>query len=229
MTKLITYLPWDSSFFGLKIGFVNWASNMSVHSIEQLAQASAYDLIYVFAPHTTCGIDFKHVDSKVIYSKSLGVGKVNECVKIADVNIDCDALYRLALISGIYSRFKIDEKLPVGSYERMYKEWIKKSMSGDLADYIFVYRGQDGVNGMITVKLTDTTANIGLIAVDYDAQGRGIASKLIQTVENYLYRLGSINTLTVATQLANHNACHLYEKNGFKISSITDIYHYWVK
>ena len=229
MIKIITYLPWDSTFFGLKIGTINWDSKMSKHCVEKHAIASAYDLVYVFAPHTMLGIDYKHVDSKVIYSKLLTIGKVDVSVKIVEENSERNDLYRLALISGVYSRFRIDDKFPKGSYERMYKEWMDKSINGELADYVFEYKENDETKGMITVKVNQSIATIGLIAVDYDAQGKGIASKLIQTVENYLYQIGTVKTINVATQLANHSACHLYEKNGFTISTITDIYHYWVK
>lgn len=229
MSGIIKYLAWDSTFFGLKIGAINWEPEMSMHCLEEQARASAYDLVYIFASHTTCGIDYKHVDSKVIYSKSLGDGKVDECVEIVDENIERDDLYRLALISGVYSRFKLDENFPSDAYNRMYTEWMEMSIKGELADYIFVYKEHGRVRGMVTVKINNTTAILGLVAVDYDAQGQGVASKLIQTVENHLCKLGTIKTFNVATQLVNHSACHLYEKNGFKVSSITDIYHYWVK
>ncbi|MDZ7721960.1 MAG: GNAT family N-acetyltransferase [candidate division KSB1 bacterium] len=72
------------------------------------------------------------------------------------------------------------------------------------------------------------TAQIGLIAVHPQAQGKGIASYLIQVATNYAFDRG-FETLEVATQYNNKPAMKLYQKSGFKIKSKQYIYHIWNK
>ena len=111
----------------------------------------------------------------------------------------------------------------------MYSTWMEKSINGEMADYVFVHKNHETIDGMITIKIENDIANIGLIAVDYASQGKGIGTKLIQSIENFLYQIKGIKYIQVATQLANHNACHLYKKNNFEVITITDIYHHWLK
>lgn len=228
MLSELKYLPWDSAFFNLKVGSIFWNSAMNITSLKEQALFQQYDLIYIFAPYQTIGINSKHVDSKVVYSKSLGKGHQYASIMLADYNRDVEDLHKLALISGKYSRFKIDNQFPKHSYERMYEEWIEKSMNGELADYVFVHKLNGHLDGMITIKLSNNIATIGLIAVDYDSQGKGIATQLIQSAEHCLSLLGTIDTLKVTTQQSNKIACKLYLKNNFAIESITDIYHCWI-
>ena len=97
-----------------------------------------------------------------------------------------------------------------------------------MADVVFVHRIDNQINGMITLKIEDNIAHIGLVAVDENAQGMGIGSMLIQAVEAYLQNNTTVRYLNVATQLVNKPACRLYEKNGFVVEQKTNIYHWWL-
>lgn len=225
----IKYLPWDSEFYNLKIGSVFWVPKMQIEYVTQIAKSLDYDLLYIFAQHDTKAVDSKLVDCKVIYSKMLSKGLKDDSIQLIDNNVDRETLYKLALISGKYSRFKLDTNFPNDSYNRMYSTWMEKSINGEMADYVFVHKNHETIDGMITIKIENDIANIGLIAVDYASQGKGIGTKLIQSIENFLYQIKGIKYIQVATQLANHNACHLYKKNNFEVITITNIYHHWLK
>ena len=57
----------------------------------------------------------------------------NEKVSIFNIDIhDFTSLKKLAFLSGIYSRFKLDKNLPSNCFYDLYAIWIKKSINLDL-------------------------------------------------------------------------------------------------
>lgn len=226
-------LAWDSDFFGLRIGRIFVSSEeegMSLASQRRNLEED-YDLLYVFTSH---GMQFsddeaKLVDEKVVYSLSKVVpSKANPSVEIWDVNKGVtDELLHLALVSGKYSRFKLDESLPSGSYERMYSRWIEQSVNHAIATEVFCYMVNNIPRGLVTLDRKNGVGTIGLVAVHEEFQGQGIASALIQHVIQYAQE-GKCIKLSVATQHDNIPACRLYEKNGFEVKSVTDVWHWWI-
>ena len=230
---MVNRLQWDSDFLGLRIGRSDIAFNERWNMLLQEASSLRmyYDLIYVFSEQElpTDSNKVRLIDTKTIYAKSIDsavimpttIERYQEPIPNAD-------LYRLALVSGVYSRFRLDDSLPTDSYERMYRCWIERSVEGSMADFVFVHRTDNQIDGMITLKIHDDIAHIGLVAVDEGAQGKGIGTMLIKSVEAYLQGNTMVRHLKVATQWANKPACHLYEKNGFVVEEKTNIYHWWL-
>lgn len=70
-------------------------------------------------------------------------------------------------------------------------------------------------------------AHIGLVAIDPEFQHQGLGTKIMSSMEGALYR-ERVMTIDVITQKANKDACRWYEKNGFKVKSVTPIYHWWL-
>ena len=226
-------LDWDSEFFRLNIGRLDLDSIEEFSEIMQKAEKlrQSYDLLYIFAEETLNQqiLDINLVDTKTIFTKQL----VNSPKEILDVSKYSDSvvtsdLYRLAWVSGKYSRFQLDKHFPNDAYERLYSRWIEQSVAGKMADGVFVHTSNGRIDGMITVSVEGTEASIGLVAVDNVAQGRGIGSQLIHAVESHLLADTQVTTLKVTTQWENKAACRLYEKNGFEVESKTNIYHWWL-
>ena len=230
---MVGRLQWDSDFFGLRIGRTDIASNEEWRMLQQeaISLRKQYDLIYVFSdmelPTDTNGM--RLVDTKTIYAKSIDSSTIMPAiVEHYQESLPNADLYRLALVSGVYSRFRLDDSLPTDSYERMYRCWIERSVGGSMADVVLVHRTDTQIDGMITLKIEADVAHIGLVAVDEGSQGRGIGTMLIKAVEAYLQSNTTVRHLKVATQWANKPACHLYEKNGFVVEEKTNIYHWWL-
>ena len=230
----IKKLVWDSDFFGLRIGRADL--HTKADAVELVAMRDAlvkeYDLLYVFdAKHVGFeAAEARLVDEKVLYSKSCEHKKYYDDVTMYQYEKPNDALYHLAHVSGGYSRFKLDRWFPTGSFERMYDKWIENACPQMGANkQIFVYMVDGIEKGMITVDFNmGGSAHIGLVSVDTDVQHSGIGTKIMSTVEEFLYRQGTVQTLEVPTQKNNIDACRWYEKNGFKVESIIDIYHWWL-
>jgi dTDP-4-amino-4,6-dideoxy-D-galactose acyltransferase len=133
----------------------------------------------------------------------------------------------LAIQSGEYSRFKTDPNFGISEFERFYKEWIINSVSGKIADGILIYKNNDRIVGMITYKIKDNFCTIGLLAVDRDFRGKSIGKLLIGGLINELTGK-NISRLYVVTQKANHAACRFYEKCGFIVDKVENVYHFWI-
>ncbi len=229
----ISTLDWDSRFFGLRIGRVELQTPADAEALQKrhTEMKQQYDLLYVFdaakAGFSADGALL--VDQKILYSKPCKPRQTFKDVSLYQDDKPSDSLYHLALISGWYSRFKIDTRFPQGSYERLYRRWIENACPAPGTNKrIFIFSDTyRQTKGMLTIDFQDTLGHIGLVAVDTDAHHTGIGSKLMSTVENYLLEQG-VKTIEVPTQKANINACRWYEKNGFKIQSKMPIYHWWL-
>lgn len=226
-------LDWDSNFFGLRIGraFVSSEEEGAALASQRKNLKEDYDLLYLFTSH---GMRFpddkaKLVDEKVVYSLSKVVpSEANPSVELWDANKGVtDELLHLALVSGKYSRFKLDDSLPSGSYERLYSRWIEQSVNHAIATEVFCYMVDGMPRGLVTLDRKDGVGAIGLVAIQEDFQCRGIGSALIRHVVRYA-REGQCLKLSVATQHNNIPACRLYEKNGFEMESVTDVWHWWL-
>lgn len=226
-------LDWDSKFFGLRIG-------RAVVSAEEDADALAgqkemlkdnYDLIYVFANH---GLAFrspsaKLIDKKVVYVlRNNSQAEYNKNVIIWNGGRGVtEELLHLALVSGKYSRFKLDEDFPAGSYEHLYTHWIEQSVNRTIATEVFCYMIDNEPKGLVTLERKDGVGTIGLVAIHEECQNRGIGSLMMRHVIKFAQQSGC-EQLSVATQFNNLPACKLYEKIGFIIDSVTDVWHWWM-
>lgn len=230
---MIKSLEWDSSFFGIKVGICEGKMGALLSSIE------LYDLIYgVNLKNLQDFINFSktYQETKVIYEKNVESDTLNNFLKVEnhifsvfEITTDIEKLYRLAIISGEFSRFNLDPKIPKSKFVELYKLWIDNSLNRELADEIFVYRELDEIIGMVTVKLINNDlAKIGLIAVEPGNQGKGIGRSLLMRVEKYLAERG-ISKLQIPTQLQNEKACHFYETCGYQIKSKCIVTHLWKK
>ena len=229
----IRKLDWDSEFFGLQIGRVDLQTldDAVALALMHYDLKHQYDLLYVFSKD---GLSFdaigaELVDEKILYSKPCEPREQYDEISFYKQDTPSEDLYRLTLVSGGYSRFKLDERLPQGSYERLYTRWIENACPKEGTNkQVLTYLGAQSIaKGMITIDHQGELGHIGLVAVDPDCQHQGIGSKIMSTLDGYLYGLG-VKTLDVPTQKANKDACRWYEKHGFRVKSVTPIYHWWL-
>ena len=223
---------WDSDSFNLQMGYVELTSQEDATELASMRDLlrNEYDLIYVFDSNRVgfTAEGAKLVDEKILYTKLCENRDKYDDVMLYMPDKPNESLYKLALVSGGYSRFKLDERLPKGSYEQLYRKWIENACPAyGTNKRIFVYAPDGMAKGMITVDYREDKAQIGLVAIDPDCQNTGVGTKIMSTLEYRLYREG-IWSIDVVTQAANKIACRWYQKNGFTIKSITNIYHWWL-
>lgn len=234
----LAHLQWDSQFFGLKIGKIvcNRKNYDELNQLVNIARSENYSLLYVFSPEDillneedVLKNNASLVDRKIAYQLNLNskMIRVDDCIFDYNTKKLSKDLLDLTYISGQYSRFLLDKKMPENAFENLYKAWIEKSLSKEIADKVFVAQRNYKIIGFVTLKIKDDKGEVGLIAVSKQTQGLKIGSKLIDACVLYLQEK-SIYEIVVSTQLANTQACRFYVSYGFKKELITNIYHFWL-
>ena len=245
---MIKRLEWDSECFGYEVGTVS-IGTAEFSYYEFIKEAEAYQLVYIFSKNdlTRLPSSIRKVDEKITLKKELQPSlfsvqgrrepaeKDNPSGTIFDLDVidfvDAPikdfkkAFVDLALVSGKYSRFKIDRRLNNQEFERLYQFWARKALVKDDKGFVFVKEGE--VLGMITLTTTRTGAfKISLLAVHPDSRNQGIGRALISKALTTGTDSGS-RALWVTTQRANTAAMRLYQKAGFEVMDCCNVYHWW--
>lgn len=229
---LIKTMKWDSSFFGIKIGKIDVA-DFTLSDFEKAK--NKFGLIYIQALSDNCEHletikSFAHFeDRKLIYSKKISKTVLSDNdVSVYNSKIANKKLVSLALLSGVYSRFKLDPNFKKKDFEQLYRKWIENSVTKKMAFCVLIAGDEKNPDGFITIQQNGDVAQVGLFAVNNNAQNKGIGKKLLSTAE-YFAQINNFDTLKIATQESNKHACKFYEKCGYTIQSNINTFHYWNK
>lgn len=227
---MINRCDWDSNFFGLLIGeFRNGeCDGVAEKKFDLIYRRSDFDNLMFLE-----GYEKSLSEVKIVYSKKLlQQNKVNKKIFIKSVygcdEFDLNSLYLLAFESGKFSRYFLDKNFGLNNFQKLYQEWINNSINKKIADDVLVYIYNDKIIGFITYKVNNKLANIGLIAVDKEHQGKGIGKNLVSFTENKLLDQGVLE-LQIPTQKINELACNFYQKMGYAQKNIIYIQHFWKK
>jgi len=234
---MIKPLDWDSNFFGINTGRLDAVNkpDEDIRKIPEVAKGSGFRLIYIFAPHDNEKLSGEILktgavlaDEKVTFSMNVA----EFAPSISENVVSClgsemdDELESLAIESGKYSRFQTDERIPRKKFEDLYRLWMKNSLSGNFAKQVYAYEEEGKRLGMVSIDIRQGEGWIGIIAVNENYRGRSIGKLLIHKVIQFC-RENKVNVLNVQTQLANQVSCAFYEKTGFSVKNIEDVYHLW--
>jgi dTDP-4-amino-4,6-dideoxy-D-galactose acyltransferase len=239
-------LPWDTGLFGFPVGRLTIEQPAAEEVREALDEGrkDGLHLLYCTVPWSDRrarsvleASGAKLVDHKVKFRKRVGTvvtpGSGLQSVRGETCGPDMD---RLALVSGQFSRFRLDPRIDASVYTSLYLTWIRRSLKGELADEVLVVRPNDrGAVAMVTIARSDCTASragtasavIGLVAVDPAMQGQGLGRSLMDGAQAWCAD-HEIVTLDVVTQGANQAACALYEGTGFSRVEEHAVYHCWL-
>lgn len=229
-------LAWDSELFGFLVARLrsDWSQAVAPKALKEYLSGLDIRLAYGFAPwkqeafkkmlHQAGG---HLVDRKVVYRKAVPHGLVKPLAVETYIGGLTDDLMDLALVSGAFSRYHLDPKVPTGVFQQLYGTWMRKSLSGELADEVLVAGDAQGLVGMVTVANRQDRAEIGLVAVAERARGRGIGRSLMQAVDHWALSQG-LPFVQVVTQGANEPACRLYAGSGFDLLEEQAVYHLWL-
>jgi dTDP-4-amino-4,6-dideoxy-D-galactose acyltransferase len=232
-------LDWDSQFFGYKIAAIQ-ATNLNLDKLEKILielRDQSVKLIYCFAGpgDEISNSSFKSVsgllvDEKVTFFKRISEADTftgSEFIKPYNLHYASEKLKSIALQSGIYSRFNIDPSFKNKEFEKLYLEWIEKSVQKEIAEEVLVYYDNEDEKGLITLGLKENSGSIGLLAVDENMRGKSIGKKLVQSALLY-FKEKKADIVEVVTQTKNKSACGFYKSVGFKVKSLVNIYHLWI-
>ncbi len=231
-------LPWDSDLFGFRVARLKPGAIPGTNlewAIEELRKAEVR-LAYAVVPWTDAegrAALERHgarlVDRKIRFRKAgLSAQPRPDGIEPWGETACTLELEALALSSGHLSRFKVDPLVPPHVFPDLYLAWIRKSVSGELAQAVFVARRQGELAGVTTVSIEGDRAEIGLVAVASAHQGKGWGRKLMNAAEGWASARGA-HALEVVTQGANEGACALYRATGGVVAQEQAIYHVWME
>ncbi len=249
-------LPWDAACFGfptarLRAGLSPEALGKAVASLRSAGIRLAYwntlpeDKEGLAAASALGGM---RVDERLCYqadplpmasgpADSSGSAAPGRAVEAAGRGWD-RALEELALHAGKYSRFKTDPEFPVEGFRALYREWMRKSLTGERADAVLALpaAGPEGAEfpgpesgplGVVTLSARDGEGAIGLIAVAPGREGRGLGTELMRAAGEWFRSRGCARA-GVVTQGANRAACALYERHGYQVKQREIVHHFWL-
>lgn len=225
---MIQYLHWDSNFFNKVIGKLT----LSAQEQPEL-ELDNYDVLFVYQNEDfqidIPNFELSFSDTKLVFQKKIGLtGDVipKEIKSIKNVGDHKNRLHELGYLSGTYSRFRLDENFEEDEFKSLYRLWIDKSIKLEIADDIFVFLKNNEVLGFLSFTINKPYTKLRLMAIDPKHRGMGIATKLMDAVEQHVKNKG-IQFIQIPTQKSNASACNLYVKNGFQIIHKEIIKHYW--
>ncbi len=237
-TELCEFLPWDSGFFGHRIGRVipqrlttanlatvlEWKQAQQIECLYFLADGNDRETLFLAERH-----GFHMVDIRVTLSYT-GVqdATVSDLAFIRPARPD-DLLDISAIARYSYrdTRFYFDAHFPRQRCDDFYELWVQKSLTG-YADAVQVAETPEGLSGYITCHRGPAPheGRIGLVGVSERARGQGIGRQLVLAAQEWA-RQQTITKFTVVTQGRNIAAQRLYQRCNFITQSVQIWYHRW--
>ena len=231
-------LDWDSSFFGRRIAVMSEAPRSAddvarcVREATELGIECVYTLSNV---DSQAGIEAlsragaRLVDVRLTFERGLadlGTLELDGLVRDAEPR-DLKALRDLAAKSHESSRFFVDGRFEKDRCAELFATWIEKSCSG-WAQVVRVAIVDENVRGYTTGHVRENgRGEIGLVAIDPRAQGRGLGRALVRSTLGALRDQG-LSSVTVATQGRNIGAQRLYQAQGFRTQRVQTWHHLWM-
>jgi len=233
-------LDWDTKFFGFQIARINnphasadelrqarlqmlerkiplayWAADEPTGRVQEIAVELGGTLVDQKLTFAAAVQDLPQPDLPAL-----------ELVESYQPEMPMADLKKLAVDSGIYSRFVVDPKFPKEKAIAMFEEWIVRSANKAIADDVLVIRQNGRIAGMSTVARKGDVGSIGLVAVSEKFRGRQFGEALVRAAQNWSRQL-ELKEIQVTTQHANLPARRLYEKCNFHLKKMEYFYHFW--
>lgn len=246
MNQSILKLPWDTDFFSISIGRITASvlNDESAHLILDAARVEGLKCLYFEAdPNdletvlTAEKNDFHLADVRVVLeypfenhpAPSLRYPIPFDLMITEAFESDLSRLEDIGIEISQFSRYNFDDKFKRGEDRRLYRAWIRNSLSG-LSDVVFVARWkghpEDAV-GVITCVAREAVSHIQLAGVHHEHRQRGVGTGLVQAALDWA-RSQHAKKMQVVTQARNVSAQRLYQQMGFFTKSMTLFYHKWL-
>lgn len=240
MSTAIQPLSWDSDFMGFPVARLTLEQADAVETAQAIAEcrAAGHQLIYIMVQPTDDKTNYAVratgawlADRKVTFATAL---QPEDQALPTDPGIKLTTeftpeLEALAWQSGEYSRFRLEPRLPVTVFQRLYSEWLRNSLNGSIAQAVMVMENTSGRTiGLLTLGEKASVADIGLLAVEVEARGQRVGQRLVAEARRLAFNSG-YKRLQVVTQGDNIQACRFYDKCGFATFSEVNIYHLWIR
>ena len=227
-------LPWDSEFWGFRIGRVTGErlTPELARAVDDWASAEAVRCVYLEAvdePETVRlagehGWDLVEPRLRMTHARGTPLGLDHACgvpVRLRRREDD-GALRDLARRTEYVTRFVFDQRFPRERLGDYHAAWI------DFADAVLVVEDDGRLLGYITCKLPPegVDAYLGIVAVDDAAKGGPVASALLVRAVEWCQAQG-MDTVSVEVAARNVTTQRYVQRHGFRTSRFRLHYHRW--
>ncbi len=236
MDTCVTFLPWDSDFFGLRIGRYDGQTltEHEAHRAAQQARALGLSCVYAFLDPgdpssrlTAERFGLSLIDARIVLGRQVEAEHAQGSAGVDTASVeDLPALRRMGRELAPASRFWQDRRFPRQLVRKMYAQWVEHSLAAD-SETVIIAKAQDRPAGFVSLAVYGESGRVILFRVNPTGQRGGIGRQLMT------YALASLATqgvreLQVATQLSNHSALAFYEAMNFRTRETFLIYHWWL-
>lgn len=241
----IRFLNWDSDFFGLEVYEVTGES-LSQSTTSDLVSKGC-DVAYILAsPNDLLANESAKQIGAIKYDQRTTLcGEVLQRNRTIVPLLDKDEfsisvfegseptpeLYDLNLVSGTLSRFNKDPRFSGWAYKKLYDKWIHKCVTEKESHYVLTCTSQSGdLVGFFAIQtdIPSSTGVVVLFAVDTKYRGRGIALNLAEAAFQ-IFEAKQLQYFRVVTQGDNQGSKGIWEKFGYRVCDMINVYHLWLK
>lgn len=236
-TAACTFLPWDSDFWGVRVGRVDGATldADSLRAVDEWAAAEQIDCLYFLADsgdaHTAHVAEeggFRLMDLRVELRRAAAGDETLAGLREA-VPDDADQLRAIARASHGVTRFYSDPNFPDERCDDLYDVWITRSLEGWAAG-VLVAEADGRPAGYVSCHLADggREGSIGLIAVDAAVRGGKLGVQLAAGAAAWCRERGA-EQMSVVTQGRNVAGLRTFQRAGFLVDSVALWFHKWYR
>ena len=238
---IITFLDWDSSFWGFNVSYLSARklSNNIIYRINNFNKKKKIRLVqYLCDCHDQKSVDlaeinrfqFKDIRLTYVFDPTTLVVKnelLSDGISLAGKK-DIKILREISKNIYIDSRYYYDNNFDEEKTIEFYMLWVEKAVLGTYDNDCYILKTNDQILGFCTVRYTENdSAQIGLVGIAKENIGLGLGKKLMH---NFLVKMKEkkIKKIYVVTQGRNYSAQRLYQKSGF-VTYMTELwYHKWI-
>lgn len=225
MQYQLTRNHWESHFFGREIATLTFGSasvpfKSTWHLIQSRISTDNHEQLSFLQQQ-----GFQLVETAVVFTLSLSSFEPhNTCDIVPAIHSDRAELAEQFSCTFLESRFR-PPYFSLEESQMLYQKWLDNAISGEFDHYCWLERDESSrqIKGVISLRLEQKYARIGLLAVAPHFRRQGVASRLIHRAAEEAKKQGA-DYLHIHTQLANSAAIALYQSLG---AYLTESY-YWL-
>jgi dTDP-4-amino-4,6-dideoxy-D-galactose acyltransferase len=227
-------LPWDTEFWGARIGRVAGGGMTAARAeeVDAWARENGVRCLYFLADgedtgaaHAAENAGYRLMDVRTELARAASPEPA-EGVRPFRPS-DLEALRAIARESHRQTRFYADPGFPDERCDDLYDVWITRSTEG-WADAVLVAESAGRPAGYVSCHADEDEGNgsIGLIAVAEWARGAGLGATLVRAAVDWCADR-ALGEIRVVTQGRSVPALRLYERCGFTAASVGLWFHKW--
>jgi ribosomal protein S18 acetylase RimI-like enzyme len=230
-------LPWDTAWFGFRVARVRARRLDAARARAAVDWCAAHGIACLYflgsddpgTRHAALRAGFAPVDIRVTLERDLrlplGRGSTRALVRPATPG-DMPALRSLARRSHRDSRFFRDAGFPRERAAGLYERWLDRAYADPHGGVLTAPSSGPTAGYVALGRRARMTGRIELLGVAASRQRRGIGSALVLGALRW-FRQRGFASVEVVTQAHNVAAQRLYQRHGFRTSSMAWWYHRW--